>query len=148
MMYIVWAERADKESEKARHISATSCFWAAHRYFLESYRDGDIKIHVNRRGDMGYISDGTEYSTKMFLQERYGEKPYVVIGGQHKNVVYGEFNSYSAAKECANKHGEWWDNYQGWKEPLIYWKVNTWVNENGDRALIYGAMPIYEGGRN
>lgn len=143
MLYTVWAKRKNNEEEIIKHISATSCFWAAHRYFLDYYRDGDIKIYVNERNSNGDICDYAEYNIKMFIQERSGEKPYVVIGGDHKNIVYGEFNSYRAAKECANKHGEWWDNYQGWKEPLIYWKENTWVNEEGIIILKYGAMSIY-----
>lgn len=49
-------------------------------------------------------------------------KKYYVIGGQYRHHIYGSFDSLHAAKVCATKHEEYWDNWQGWHKPKIYGK--------------------------
>lgn len=45
---------------------------------------------------------------------------YYVIGGQYKQVFYGESKTLLGAKRIATKNAEYWDNWQGWHIPKIY----------------------------
>ena len=47
-------------------------------------------------------------------------KKYQVIGGQYRQVWYGESDSILQAKRIATRHEEYWDNWQGWHKPRIY----------------------------
>ena len=47
-------------------------------------------------------------------------KKYQVIGGQYESCWYGESNSIRGAKMIAERHKEYWDNWQGWHKPDIY----------------------------
>lgn len=48
------------------------------------------------------------------------ENKFVVIGGQYEPHYYGDFKTELGAKRFANKHQEYWDNWQGWHTPKIY----------------------------
>lgn len=45
---------------------------------------------------------------------------YYVIGGQYNAYNYGGTKTLHAAKLLATKHGELWDNWQGYHKPKIY----------------------------
>ena len=57
-------------------------------------------------------------------------KKYYVIGGQYRHHIYGSFDSLHAAKVCATKHEEYWDNWQGWHKPSVYRKEDCSLQEN------------------
>lgn len=45
---------------------------------------------------------------------------WVVIGGQYEKAYYGTYDSLLSAKRAATKNAEYWDNFQGWRVPVIY----------------------------
>lgn len=45
---------------------------------------------------------------------------YYVIGGQYESYCYGGAPTLIGAKRLANKHKEYWDNWQEWHTPQIY----------------------------
>lgn len=45
---------------------------------------------------------------------------YYIIGGQYEYFCYGGAPTLIGAKRLANKHKEYWDNWQGWHTPKIY----------------------------
>lgn len=52
---------------------------------------------------------------------------YVIIGGQYEPQNYGIANNLKEAKEIADQNEEYWDNWQGWRKPLIYRLEDTRV---------------------
>lgn len=56
-------------------------------------------------------------------------KKYQVIGGQYRFCRYGESDSLRGAKQIAAKHGEYWDNWQGWHRPKIYLSADCMMVE-------------------
>lgn len=48
------------------------------------------------------------------------ENHFVVVGGQYKHYIVGYAPTLIGAKRLANKHAEYWDNWQGWHVPAIY----------------------------
>lgn len=67
-------------------------------------------------------------------------KKYIVIGGQYKDYCYGEFDSLHAAKMCATKNAEYWDNWQGWHTPKIY-KFTDCYEYDGVYYVFYDTPP-------
>lgn len=50
---------------------------------------------------------------------------YYVIGGQYECCCYGGTPTLLGAKRLANKHLEFWDNWQGFRIPCIYRAEDT-----------------------
>lgn len=79
-------------------------------------------------------------------------KKYQIIGGQYESRHYEESNTLRGARRIATKHVEYWDNWQGWHKPCIYYAEDVIeVPSKGrittqDDILIRvpkgGAMPI------
>lgn len=57
---------------------------------------------------------------------------YYVIGGQYESYCYGGAPTLTGAKRLANKHKEYWDNWQGWHTPRIYKAEDTFATESYD----------------
>ena len=67
---------------------------------------------------------------------------YYVIGGQYQFYSYGGTPTLLGAKRLANKHVEYWDNWQGWHTPSIYRAEDTYVAANGERYPAMWAAPV------
>ena len=60
-------------------------------------------------------------------------KKYQVIGGQYESHFYGESDSLHGAKVIAGRNKEYWDNFQGWHTPHIYFAEDVCVVESRGR---------------
>lgn len=77
---------------------------------------------------------------------------YYVIGGQYETYCYGGTPTLIGAKRLANKHIEYWDNWQGKHKPFIYKAEDTILIKSygrittNDGEIIrvpkFGAAPI------
>jgi len=50
---------------------------------------------------------------------------FYVIGGQYESYCYGGAHTLIGAKRMANRNQEYWDNWQGWHTPAIYYAEDT-----------------------
>lgn len=85
-------------------------------------------------------------------------KKYQVIGGQYEQVWYGESDSAHGAKLIATKHEEYWDNWQGWRKPQIYYAEDVMeiesrgsiLTQDGTiiRVAMHDAVPAFAWNRN
>ena len=72
---------------------------------------------------------------------------FYVIGGQYQAYCYGGTPTLIGAKRMANRNQEYWDNWQGWHTPDIYYAEDTepCTNFYGDeRCPKDGALSVRE----
>lgn len=69
-------------------------------------------------------------------------RKYYVIGGQYENYCYGSTDSLKAAKRIAAQNEEYWDNWQGWHRPQIWEAQNVYIEEDGEPAPKWPAVPL------
>lgn len=67
---------------------------------------------------------------------------FYVIGGQYQPTCYGGAPTLIGARRLANKHWQYWDNWQGWHRPKIFRAEDTFIDVDGDRCPHIWAEPL------